>query len=484
MSPNNHSRIALRGTILLVAVILEIDGGRLIAADKRPNVVLIIADDLGWGDLGCYGQTKIKTPSIDRLASEGMRFTSAYAGNAVCAPSRCCLMTGKHPGHAHVRNNQQWKPSVQWSGQVPLPEDAVTLPKLLKQKGYATGAMGKWGLGSPENTGDPAKQGIDHFFGYYCQGHAHNHYPQYVWRNGKKVELEGNDGSATGKVYTQDLFEAEALKFVRDHKDGPFFLYLPFTVPHLALQVPDDSLAEYKGKFEETPYRGKAYQHHDTPRAAYAAMITRMDRSIGRLLDLLKELKLDDNTLVVFTSDNGAIGGYAGTDAKFFQSIGELRGMKGSLYEGGIRAPLIARWPGRIKAGTTSALPTALWDILPTICDTTQVDTPKEIDGVSLAPTLLGKEGQKVHEYLYWEFPGYGGQQAVRAGKWKAVRQNMGKGPSEIELYDLEGDPTEKKDVAADHTDVLMRLTAIMTKEHTPSTIFPLQSVDPPAKKK
>lgn len=467
-----------------IAVLLS--ATNIAAADEvqRPNVVLIIADDLGWGDLGCYGQTKIKTPSIDRLAAEGMRFTSAYTGNAVCAPSRCCLMTGKHPGHAHVRDNRQWKPDVQWSGQVPLPEDAVTLPKLLKQKGYATGAMGKWGLGSPENSGDPAKQGIDYFFGYYCQAHAHNHYPQYVWRNGKKVELEGNDGTATGKIYTQDLFEAEALKFVRDHKDGPFFLFLPFTVPHLALQVPEDSLAEYKGKFEETPYRGKAYQPHDTPRAAYAAMITRMDRSVGRLMDLLKELKLDGNTLVIFTSDNGAIGGYAGTDNKFFQSNGELRGMKGSLYEGGIRAPLIARWPGHIKAGTNSALPTANWDILPTICDATGVDAPKDIDGVGLAPTLLGKDGQKVHEFLYWEFPGYGGQQAVRAGKWKAVRQNLGKGPSEMELYDLEADPSEKKDRAPDQPDVVKRFAAIFAKEHTPSTIFPLQSVDPPRKKK
>jgi arylsulfatase len=470
---------------LFVALALALCSQASIADEpKPPNVVLILADDLGWGDLGCYGQTKIKTPSIDKLATEGMRFTRAYTGNAVCAPSRCCIMTGKHPGHAHVRNNRQWKPNVQWSGQVPLPEGTVTLPRLFKDKGYATGAMGKWGLGTPENTGDPAKQGIDYFFGYYCQAHAHNHYPQYVWRNGKKVELDGNDGTATGKQHTQDLFEAEALKFVRDHKDGPFFLYLPFTVPHLALQVPDDSLAEYKGKFEETPYRGKAYQHHDTPRAAYAAMITRMDRSIGRLMDLLKELKLDDNTLVLFSSDNGAIGGYAGTDAAFFKSNGDLRGMKGSLFEGGIRTPLIARWPGRIKPGTTSDLFTAFWDVLPTLCDAAGIESPKDIDGVSLLPTLLGRDGQRQHEFLYWEFPGYGGQQAVRAGNWKAVRQNLGKGPSGVELYDLDVDPSEKKDVAAARPDVVKRLTEIMRKEHTPSEQFPLQSVDPSPKKK
>jgi len=468
-------------TILLLAGVV-FAAGTASAAD-RPNIVFILADDLGFGDLGCYGQKHIRTPNIDKLAAEGMRFTQAYAGNAVCAPSRCCLMTGKHPGHAHVRDNRQWKPDVQWSGQIPLPEGTVTLPKLLKAKGYATGAMGKWGLGSPENSGDPAKQGIDHFFGYYCQAHAHNHYPRYVWRNGAQILVDGNDGSATGKQYTQDLFEAEALRIVREHKDGPFFLYLPFTVPHLALQVPDDSLAEYKGKFEETPYRGKQYQPHDTPRAAYAAMITRMDRSVGRLMDLLKELKLDENTLVIFSSDNGAIGGFAGTDNQFFKSNGDLRGMKGSLYEGGIRTPLIARWPGRIKPGTMTDLPTAFWDVLPTLCEVAGAEVPTDIDGLSFLPTLLGKKGQKRHEHLYWEFPSYGGQQAVRAGKWKAVRQNLAKGPSGTELYDLGTDPAESRNLAASEPDVVKRLEAAMRAEHTPSALFPLQSVDLRAKK-
>ena len=448
------------------------------ARASAPNVILILADDLGFGDLGCYGQKKIKTPHIDRIAAEGMRFTSAYSGNAVCAPSRCCLMTGKHPGHAFVRNNGQWKPNVQWSGQIPLPEGTVTLPKLFKEKGYATGAMGKWGLGSPENTGDPAKQGIDHFLGNYCQAHAHNHYPQYIFRNGTKVELEGNDGTATGKQFTQDLFETEALKFLKDHKDRPFFLYLPFTIPHLALQVPDDSLAEYKGTFEETPYKGKTYQHHDTPRAAYAAMITRMDRTIGRVLAQMKELKLDENTLVLFSSDNGAIDGHSGTDAKFFGSIGDLRGMKGSLYEGGIRTPLLARWPGKIKADTTSKLPTAFWDVLPTLCETASISAPKDIDGFSILPTLLGREGQKMHEFLYWEFPGYGGQQAVRMGKWKAVRQRMAKGPTQIELYNLNTDPSESIELAAEQPEIVKQLEAIMKREHTPSKEFPLPSVD------
>lgn len=451
---------------------------------RRPNVVFILADDLGFGDLGCYGQKKIRTPNIDRLAAQGMRFTQAYAGNAVCAPSRCCLMTGKHPGHAHVRDNRQWKPDVQWSGQVPLPEGAVTLPGLFRSKGYATGATGKWGLGSPENTGDPAKQGIGHFFGYYCQAHAHNHYPRYVYRDGEKVELDGNDGSATGRQYTQDLFEAEALKFVREHRDRPFFLYLPFTVPHLALQVPEDSLAEYRGKFEETPYRGKAYQPHDTPRAAYAAMVTRMDRTVGRLMDLLRDLKLADNTLVLFSSDNGAISGYAGTDAKFFGSTGSLRGMKGSLYEGGIRVPLVVRWPGHVKPGTTSDLAVAFWDLLPTLCAAAGIDAPEDTDGISLLPTLTGRGDQRPHRFLYWEFPSYGGQQAVRAGNWKAVRQNMAKGPAATELYDLAADPAESKDVAADNPKVVKRLEALMQEEHVRSELFPLPAVDPAPKKK
>jgi arylsulfatase A len=454
------------------------------AAADRPNVVFILADDLGWGDLGCYGQTRIRTPAIDRLAAEGMRFTQAYAGNAVCAPSRCCLMTGKHPGHAHVRDNRQWKPEQQWSGQIPLPPDAVTLPKLFKATGYATGAMGKWGLGSSENTGDPAKQGVDYFFGYYCQAHAHNHYQQYVWRNGEKVPLDGNDGSATGKQYTQDLFEAEALRFLREHKNKPFFLYLPFTVPHLALQVPADSLAEYRDKFPETPYRGKQYLPHDTPRAAYAAMVTRMDRTVGRVTELLKDLKLDRNTIVIFASDNGAIDAYAGTDAKFFGSLGNLRGMKGSLYEGGIRVPLVVRWPGHVKPGGTSDLPVAFWDLLPTLCEAAGIASPDGLDGVSVLPTLTGRGEQARHEFFYWEFPSYGGQQAVRAGKWKAVRQNLSKGPSAWELFDLDADPSESKNVAAEHPDVLKRLEAIAKEQHRPSELFPLPLVDPRPKKK
>jgi arylsulfatase len=448
------------------------------AAAEQPNIIFLLADDLGWRDLGCYGQAKIRTPHLDQLATEGMRFTQAYSGNAVCAPSRCCLMTGKHPGHAFVRDNRQWKPNVQWSGQIPLPEGTITLPALLKKHGYATGAAGKWGLGAPENSGDPLKHGFDHFFGYYCQAHAHNHYPAYIFRNGAKVNLEGNDGTATGKQFTQDLFEAEALAFIRDHKDRPFFLYLPFTVPHLAIQVPEDALAEYRGRFEETPYTGKAYQPHDTPRAGLAAMITRMDRSVGRVMSLLKELQLDERTLVLFSSDNGPVGSYAGSDNVFFGSRGELRGWKGSLYEGGIRVPLLARWPGKIKPDSTSNLPVAFWDVLPTLCKVAGVQSPTDSDGISFLPALLGREQARRHEFLYWEFPSYGGQQAVRLADWKGVRQTLQMGPSPIELYDLAQDPSETTDLAAKHVEIVERIRTIMQREHTPSALFPLPSVD------
>ena len=467
--------------LVLAPLLLGLGSAPAVAAD-RPNIVFILADDLGWRDLGCYGQTKIRTPHIDKLAAEGIRLTRAYSGNAVCAPSRCSLMTGKHPGHAIVRDNRQWQPKVQWSGQYPLPEGTVTLPALLKKRGYATGAAGKWGLGAPENSGDPKKLGVDHFFGYYCQGHAHNHYPQYVFRNGARVVLDGNDGSATGKQFTQDLFEAEALAFIRDHKDKPFFLYLPFTIPHLAIQVPEDSLAEYRGQFEETPYKGKAYQPHDEPRAGLAAMITRMDRTVGRVTDLLKELKLDEKTLVIFSSDNGPVGLYAGSDNVFFGSRGDLRGWKGSLYEGGIRTPFLARWPGRIKPGTTSDLVAAFWDVLPTLCEVAGAEPPADTDGISILPTLLGRDQAKKHDFFYWEFPSYGGQQAVRLGDWKGVRQNLQKGPSPIELYNLAKDPNETTDVAAAHPDVVKRIEAVMKREHVPSPAFPLPSVDGPAK--
>jgi arylsulfatase len=451
------------------------------AADKpaKPNVIFILADDLGSAELGCYGQKKIRTPNLDRVAAEGMRFTQFYAGSPVCAPSRCCLMTGKHGGHAFIRNNSEVKPE----GQTPIPDDEVTIAELFKKQGYATGAIGKWGLGPPGSTGDPLKQGFDLFFGYNCQRHAHNHYPTYLWRNDQRITLDGNDGGRTGKQFSHDLFEAEALKFIREHKDRPFFLYLPFTIPHLAIQVPDDSLAEYRGKWDDPPYDGKkGYQPHPAPRAGYAAMITRMDRSVGRILDLLRELKLDNNTLVMFSSDNGPThGGVGGSDSVFFESAGPLRDWKGSVYEGGIRVPFLARWPGQIKSGTVSDLPAYFPDVMPTLMEIVGAagSVPKDIDGLSFAPTLLGQpEKQRRHEYLFWDFTGYGGQQAVRLGDWKGVRRNLQKGPSKLELYNLKDDVGEQRDVADKHPEIVQRIETILRTARVPSKQFPLKGVD------
>jgi arylsulfatase len=438
-------------------------------------VVFILADDLGFADLGCYGQTRIKTPNVDRMAAGGVRFTRFYAGSAVCAPSRCALMTGKHTGHAAVRNNRE----VQPEGQHPLPAAEVTVAEVLQAKGYATAAMGKWGLGMFGSPGDPLKQGFDRFYGYNCQRHAHSHYPTFLYRGAERVALPGNDG-ATGDSYTQDLFEKEALAFLAANKGDRFFLYLPFVVPHVAVQVPEDSLKEYEGKLGDDPaYDGKkGYRPHPAPHAGYAAMVTRMDRTVGRILDKLKDLKLDSNTLVVFTSDNGGTHNVGGADSDFFKSAGDLRGLKGSLYEGGIRVPFVAYWPGKITAGAVCDEPFAFWDVLPTLGELAGADAPKGVDGVSLMPTLLGKGEQKKHAFLYWEFPGYGGQQAVRAGDWKAVRQKLGQKKIVTELYHLKGDPNETTDVAAKHPDVVTRLEKVMADQHAPNPDFPLQAVD------
>lgn len=453
----------------------------------RPNIVFILADDLGYGDLGSYGQQKIRTPNLDRMATEGMRFTQFYAGSPVCAPSRSVLMSGKHGGHAFIRDNKE----VQPEGQYPIPSSVVTIAELLKMRGYATGAFGKWGLGFVGSEGDPTRQGFDLFFGYNCQREAHNYYPDHLWRNDQKVTLEGNNRGLTGKQYSHDLIEAEALQFIRDNRDKPFFLYVPFTIPHLALQVPEDSLAEYAGKWDDPPYDGKnSYLPHEHPRAAYAAMVTRLDRSVGRILELLKEAGLDENTLVMFSSDNGAAfgevtrdfdflpGRLGGTDYTFFGSTANFRAFKGSVYEGGIRVPLIARWPGRIRAGSVSHLPATFYDVLPTLCEIAGQDIPKDTDGISFVPELTGTGRQRRHEFLFWDFGGYGGQQAVRLGRWKGVRRNLHRGNTTIELYDLARDISEKHNIAAQHPDIVQRIAAIMQREHTPSALFPVKVLD------
>ncbi len=459
---------------------------------RPPNVIYLLADDLGYAELGCYGQKWIKTPNIDRIAAEGIRFTNHYSGNAVCAPSRCCLMTGKHPGHAYVRNNgdpkhlQYLKGKFGWEfpGQNPIPNSEVTIAEMLKQKGYATGAMGKWGLGHFGTTGDPNKQGFDLFYGFNCQRHAHNHYPKFLWRNDKKEVLPGNDRTLNGKTYSQDNFTEVALEFINANKDRPFFLYMPFAIPHLSIQVPEESLAQYKGKIPEEDHVHRGYLKHPFPRAGYAAMVSHMDRDIGKIMTLVEKLGLDDNTLILFSSDNGpTFNRLGGSDSDFFKSAGRFRGLKGSLYEGGIRIPLVARWPGKIKPGSVSDHISAFWDIMPTIAEVTGTKTPDNIDGISLAPTLFGKiKDQTKHEYLYWEFRSYGGQQAVRLGNWKGTRQKMlrknNKNPLKIELYDLKKDPGEQHDVASTNPTVVARISSIMRQARIQSKLFPFPPID------
>lgn len=473
-------------------------------AAERPNVVFILCDDLGYGDIGCFGQTKIRTPHIDKLAAAGMRFTQHYSGNAVCAPSRCVLMTGKHPGHAFIRDNRQNKPGEE--GQYPIPADTVTLPKLLKELGYVTGGFGKWGLGAPNTTGEPLRQGIDRYFGYNCQAVAHNFYPTHLWDNDRQIALNNPKFSAhqkfpadgdpqarnafdpyRGQDYAPDLISAQARAFARANKDKPFFLYYPTTVPHLALQVPEESLTEYDGKFPEEVYLGsRGYLPNRTPRATYAAMITRLDNEIGKLVATIEELGLTDRTLFVFSSDNGPLyDQLGGTDTDFFESARHLRGRKGSLYEGGFRVPTFATWRGKIPAGTTSERVTGFEDWLPTILDLIGggEKTPRDVDGLSFAATLRG-QSQPPRPFLYREFPGYTGWQIARVGDWKAVRQKLNPGPKaalnpgEIELYNLATDPSEQHNVANDHPDVIAQLSKIMQEQHTKSEVFPIRALD------
>ncbi len=442
------------------------------AGPGKPNIIFILADDLGYGDLGCYGQETIQTPNLDRMAAEGMIFTDFYAGTCVCAPSRCCLMTGLHTGHAYIRGNSEVKPM----GQLPLPAETVTVPRLLKPAGYTTALIGKWGLGGPGSTGTPNHQGFDYFFGYLCQRHAHNYYPEFLFRNDERVPLANEvkpvnppSGVATKRVqYSPDLFTADALEFVTQNQRRPFFLYLAYTLPHANNEAGRNGMEVPSTE----PYANKDWPD---PQKGHAAMITRMDRDIGRLLALLKTLGVDEKTLVFFSSDNGPHQ-EGGADPDFFDSNGPLRGIKRDLYEGGIRVPLIARWPGRIAPGSGASHVGAFWDVLPTCCELAGVTPPETIDGVSFLPTLLNRpDRQKGHPYLYWEFHEQGKKQAVRMGRWKGVRLNVAKNPAgPIELYDLKSDPGEEQDIATEHPDIVQKIAEIMKTARTPSDHWPL----------
>jgi len=461
------------GAGVAAVTLVERIGGRSRAeageATGKPNIIFILADDLGYGDLGCYGQKQIQTPNLDRLAAEGMRFTDHYAGTTVCAPSRCSLMTGLHTGHTYVRGNHEIQPM----GQLPLPADTVTLPKVLQKAGYTTALIGKWGLGGPGSTGTPNKQGFDYFFGYLCQRHAHNYYPAFLFRNDERVPLKNEvpDGRADGagvatkKVeYSADLTEQEALQFVAGNRQGPFFLCFTGTLPHAnneggknGMEVPDYGI--YADKDWPQPDKGRA------------AMISRLDRAVGRIVQKLKDLGLENNTLVFFASDNGPHR-EGGANPEFFHSSGPFRGIKRDLYEGGIRVPLIARWPGRIKAGVVTDHVSAFWDFLPTLAELAGAPSRAGTDGISLLPTLLGRpEQQKRHEFLYWEFHEGGSIQAVRMGRWKAVR-TFGE---PLELYDLQTDTGETRNVAGNHPDVVAQIEKYLTTARTESKFWPLK---------
>jgi arylsulfatase A-like enzyme len=444
-----------------------------------PNIIYIIADDLGYGDLSCYGQTKYSTPNIDRLANEGKKFTQHYAGSTVCAPSRSVLMTGLHTGHTPIRGNKRVTPE----GQVPLPANYLTLAQMLKDGGYVTGAFGKWGLGFIENEGSPLKRGFDKFYGYYCQSLAHRYYPLYLWENENKINLK-NDGTNTIE-FAADLIQNQALKFIETNKDNKFFCYLPYTIPHAELIVPEDKIiAKYRGKFlPEKVFKGRDYGEDYNPygycsqeesHAVFAALVDRLDIYVGEILNKLKELGIDNNTIVCFTSDNGPHK-EGGADPDYFDSNGPLTGYKRDVYEGGIRVPFLVRWPANIQPGSESTHPSAFWDVLPTLAEVVGLAVPKNIDGISFLPALLGKK-QKKHDYLYWEFLEQGGKQAVRMGDWKGIRFGVQDNPNgPIQLFNLNTDIAEENDVSKKHPDIVVKIEQIMKEAHQKSDLFPFK---------
>jgi arylsulfatase A len=471
------------------------------AASAKPNVVFILADDLGFGELGCYGQEKIPTPNIDGLASEGTKFTRHYSGAPVCAPARCVLMTGKHTGHAEIRGNRQAKISFPEykEGQHPITDGAVTMAEVFKEAGYATAAIGKWGLGPVGSTGDPNKQGFDLFFGYNCQAVAHSYFPRFLWRNGKQVEINKNpvpghikkpDGEVRmedyqGETYAPKLLVVEAEKFIAAHKDGPFFLYLAFIEPHVAIHPPQESVARFPEEWDKEVYRGEAgYLPHPRPRAGYAAMISDLDNHVGRVLAALDEAGVADNTIVVFTSDNGTTlptnpdshFNCGGCDAKFFNSTLNLKGYKGSVYEGGIRVPMIVRYPEHVDACEVSDAPGHFADWLPTLCEAAEIDAPEGLDGESIWPAIIGKNTAAEHKPMVWVYPGYGGQVAVMTGRYKVLRWGLQtKKPGEWEVYDVIADRGETKDLAKERPELIEAAKEVLRKEMGENKVFPLK---------
>ena len=442
---------------------------------RKPNIIYILADDLGYGDIGCYGQQKVATPNIDTLAKNGMRFTQFYAGTTVCAPSRASLMTGLQTGHSPIRGNVGTKPE----GQFPMPDSIQTIANVLQNNGYQTGAFGKWGMGFITTSGDPNKKGFDQFYGYNCQSLAHNYYPDHLWDNHNRIEFPENKTS--NAVYSADIIQQHALAFLqKTDKDKPYFLYLTYTLPHGDVISPKDSIYNfYVSKFAEKPVAekkkndGEVHRYEPYPHAAFAAMVTRLDAYVGEVVKAIKARGEENNTLIIFTSDNGPHRENGG-DPEFFNSNGGLRGIKRDMYEGGIRVPFIASWKNTIPASVTNPDNFAFWDMFPTFQQMAGLPVSKKVDGISILPALTGKK-QIPHAFLYWEFHEGGGKQAVRWGKYKAVKLNVStSSPAPLELYDLEKDPSEKNNIAAGNSAVVKQMEKFIQESHVSDANWPL----------
>jgi len=442
---------------------------------KQTNIILILADDLGYADIGCYGQQKTETPNIDKMARAGLQFMQFYAGSTVCAPSRASLLSGLHTGHTAVRGNEGYQPE----GQSPLPDSVITIATILKNNGYETAAFGKWGLGYITTSGDPNKKGFDQFFGYNCQSLAHNYYPDHLWNNHERIEFPENAGS--NAVYSADYIHEHAMQYLNKQHEKPFFLYLPYTLPHGDVIAPHDSVYNYYvKKFNEAPRQpgapkndGEQHRFEPFPHAAFATMVARLDKYTADILQAIKEKGMEENTLVIFTSDNGPHRENGG-DPEFFDSNGKLRGIKRDLYEGGIRVPFIAYWKGKIKAGVTHQ-PAAMYDLYPLFQQLAGMPAAKKIDGISILPTLLRTKPQPQHEYLYWEFHENNGRQALRWKNWKAIKLNVSKDAhAPVALYDLGSDPSEKNNVAIKYPAIAKQLDAMIMQAHSPNKKWPL----------
>ena len=448
-----------------------------LSSQQKPNVVFIVTDDLGYGDLSSFGQEKFQTPNIDQLALNGTRFTRSYSGTTVSAPSRASLLTGLHTGHTPIRGNAE----VQPEGQKPLPANIYTIFTLFKDAGYTTGAFGKWGLGYPGSSGDPVNQNIDQFYGYNCQRMAHNYYPSHLWHNTTKVEFPENNAGAFG-AYSQSLIQEKTLQFIEEQNDNPFFLFVPMVLPHAELVVPEDSIIlNLRGKFPETPYKGTdsgpnfrkgGYMSQDYPRATHAAMVKRIDLYIAQILDKLKEHSLLENTLIIFTSDNGPHR-EGGGDPDFFNSNSIYRGYKRDLYEGGIRVPTIISWQGKVAEGKESNFPFAFWDYLPTFAEILNTELQVETDGISILPTLTGEGEQDQRDYFYFEFQEMGGRQAVIKGDWKLLHLDI-RNDAIYELYNIASDPSENHNIIEQFPEIYEELKTIMKDARTEDPDWPL----------